>query len=498
QGLKIFTSSSRTVSLDVARVADFLSFDNALRLAYLEHVVMILRLRTPRCHDLLAEAFLVAVSLLTEDTHVPLESLEASHVRYRLAHFLLTSMHYSRKHVLQKLAALDGFAEEKIIVLAKLERHRDVLQHIMLTLKDIDAALEFCSDGALVFLPLPPHAAAQQEAPSLSSVSAPQRQTGEIPDDLEVTRDVQLQATVPLKEVHLSQETHARLSRKYSELLPDLVTPRCAKLCVLLDVVLSQERSDALDDVLDIVENHARDLSPSLALALLPDDAPISLFNEFLRQSMPQLGHAMRSTRIRLSLTRLRALNAKLKWLKAREPSVLLDGGKHSKCPVCLRAVMPSTWFKVFAKQGVAVHYHCADRFEQMLQWREDGDTDTQSLVEPEVKTPSVAARSFRADTGGLLSSGGSTPSRGGNPFDSAPAFNPFDDEASGGSTHARIRPTPAPTGSSVRSVYGHGRSVYGHGRTYESRNPFGPASPSGSGFGSLSDSRSSSIDSDL
>ncbi|KAI0225860.1 Vam6/Vps39-like protein [Lamellibrachia satsuma] len=154
-GLKIFTEDMPEVEvLPREQVLDYLEKTaSSLIIPYLEHVIWTWNDNSPSLHNVLSLNYKNMVSTLMEDYAQPLcdgvikageEPGEVGVVRAKLLAFLSASLHYQPDRLLIHFP-LDGFFEERAILLGHLGRHEQALAIYVHVLQDCELALQYCA-----------------------------------------------------------------------------------------------------------------------------------------------------------------------------------------------------------------------------------------------------------------------------------------------------------------------------------------------------------------
>ncbi|KAK3093225.1 hypothetical protein FSP39_012933 [Pinctada imbricata] len=156
-GLKIFTEDLPEVeSLPRDKVLNYLEKNNKnLAVSYLEHVIWNCSDESPDFHNILAQFLCEKVQKLMAEYlqslpegHIPAraghEEGELGDVRGKLLEFLQTSNHYVPERLLTRFP-MNGFYEERAILLGRLGRHEQALGIYIHVLNDTELAEEYCS-----------------------------------------------------------------------------------------------------------------------------------------------------------------------------------------------------------------------------------------------------------------------------------------------------------------------------------------------------------------
>ncbi|XP_050430213.1 vam6/Vps39-like protein isoform X2 [Adelges cooleyi] len=143
EGLNIFTEDIAEVEhLPRPKVLDFLIRNHKNHIIpYLEHVIYVWGDTNAICHNALIHQY--REKLQQYDSKSKQVEQTAHSTKVKLMEFLEQSKYYTPETVLVHFP-LDGFFEERAIVLGKLGRHEQVLSMYVTVLNDIDRAISYC------------------------------------------------------------------------------------------------------------------------------------------------------------------------------------------------------------------------------------------------------------------------------------------------------------------------------------------------------------------
>ncbi|VVC31789.1 Hypothetical protein CINCED_3A010938 [Cinara cedri] len=144
-GLTIFTEDVAEVEqFSRPKILDFLIRNHKnLIIPYLEHVIHVWNDTNAICHNALIHQYR---ERLQQYNNMSMQADEqtAQNTKAKLLEFLKQSKYYTPETVLVHFP-LDGFFEERAIVLGKLGRHEQVLSMYVTVLHDVDRAIEYCN-----------------------------------------------------------------------------------------------------------------------------------------------------------------------------------------------------------------------------------------------------------------------------------------------------------------------------------------------------------------
>ncbi|XP_060871879.1 vam6/Vps39-like protein [Metopolophium dirhodum] len=144
EGLTIFTEDVAEVEhLPRPKVLDFLIRNHKnLIIPYLEHVIHVWNDTNAICHNALIHQYREKLQKYNTMS-MQADEQTAQNTKTKLLEFLEQSKCYTPETVLVHFP-LDGFFEERAIVLGKLGRHEQVLSMYVTVLDDVNRAIEYC------------------------------------------------------------------------------------------------------------------------------------------------------------------------------------------------------------------------------------------------------------------------------------------------------------------------------------------------------------------
>ncbi|XP_076463553.1 vam6/Vps39-like protein [Babylonia areolata] len=310
-GLKIFTEDTQEIeSLPRGKVLEYLEKINKnLAIPYLEHVVMHYGDTTPEFHNRLVLLLKDQVQAIrdsylqslpegqTDDAWGREEEGELREKRDMLVHFLHTSQHYVPERLLTRFP-LDGFHEERAILLGRLGRHEQALAIYVHRLGDSKLAEEYCET----------HYDAEKEE----------------------NRDVYLY-----------------LLKMY------LQTPDMSLLGLAPGEVISTKTNSSA--ALKLLEDHAHKIDVPKALELLPSTTVVRDLLTFLENVMEHSASQRRHNQMKRSLTH--AENLKVTEERIQYQKIRVDVTEDTFCPNCKKRIGESAFY--YSPNGTLYHYSC-------------------------------------------------------------------------------------------------------------------------------------------
>ncbi|KAK6183438.1 hypothetical protein SNE40_010920 [Patella caerulea] len=309
-GLKIFTEDLPEVeSLPCDKVLDYLeNISTDLATQYLEHVILHLNNETPDFHNRLILMYKSHVSQLMKDYinslpegHPPNdpghEPGELGDYRRKLIGFLYKSQCYIPERLLTRFP-LDGFYEERAILLGRLGRHEQALGIYIHVLHDTVKAEQYCAshfDG-----------------------------------DSESNKDV------------------------YVHLLRTLLKPPDP---TTLGMAAGQSvpAKPNMPASLKILENHAWKIDTTKALELLPATTRVRDILTYLENVMEHQASRRRQNQVLKSM--LYAENLQIQEQRIFHQSIKVNITDEKMCRVCKKRIGDSAFARY--PNGVIVHYYC-------------------------------------------------------------------------------------------------------------------------------------------
>lgn len=310
-GLKIFTEDMTEVeALPRELVLDYLERTApALIIPYLEHVVWMWSDEIPLFHNVLSIKYKDAVSALMEDDRQPdgLQVAKAGEepgqvgvMRAKLLAFLSASILYQPDRLLVHFP-LDGFFEERAILLGRLGRHEQALAIYVHVLQDRHLALQYC----------------------LTYYDA----------EKEGSKDV------------------------FLHLLKMYLRPPDPKAMGLLSSAssISLDTEPNSEAALHLLEEHANKLDTTKVLEVLPADTKVSDIAVFLESVMAERAAQKRRCQVLKSLLYAEHLQVQEQQMFYHRMKCTITDEKL--CQVCRKRIGNSAFARY--PNGVVVHYYC-------------------------------------------------------------------------------------------------------------------------------------------
>ncbi|ESP01601.1 hypothetical protein LOTGIDRAFT_200189, partial [Lottia gigantea] len=310
-GLKIFTEDLPEVeSLPCDKVLDYLeSTSEKLAIPYLEHVILHLGNEKSDFHNRLILMYKSHVTELMKDYlhslpeagHPPSipgkEPGELGQYRNKLLQFLYTSQHYIPERLLTRFP-LDGFYEERAILLGRLGRHEQALGIYIHVLHDPVKAEAYC--------------------------------TSHFDRNSESNKDV------------------------FVQLLKTLLQPPDPTTLGMAAGQCSPAKPD-MSAALRILEKHAWKIDTTKALELLPATTRIRDIVTYLENVMEHQASRRRQNQVLKSM--LFAENLQIQEQRIYHQGIKVNITDEKMCRVCKKRIGDSAFARY--PNGVIVHYYC-------------------------------------------------------------------------------------------------------------------------------------------
>ncbi|XP_050533096.1 vam6/Vps39-like protein isoform X2 [Daktulosphaira vitifoliae] len=297
EGLSIFTEDIAEVEhLPRPKVLDFLIRNHKnLIIPYLEHVIHVWDDTNAICHNALIHQYREKLqqynSMVTQ-----VDEQTAQSTKIKLMDFLEQSKYYTPETVLVHFP-LDGFFEERAIVLGKLGRHEQVLSMYVTVLHDTDRAIEYCD------------------------------------------------------KVHkLKKEDSEKI---YVTLLKLLIDPPDSWLAGLGGVTKS---APDLEKVIELLNKNAAQIATPDVLKVLPDEIPLYRIRNFFKISLNKIISDRRLYQINRGLLYAKLLKVQQQRIFYESQNITLT--EFNICKVCKKRFGNQSAF-VRCPNGEIVHYSC-------------------------------------------------------------------------------------------------------------------------------------------
>lgn len=309
-GLKIFTEDTPEVeTLPRNEVLEYLEKNSKdLAISYLEHIIHDCHDETPEFHNVLAQALREKVQTLMNDY---LQSLPEGHLppkagqepdklgeyRKKLLKFLEDSHHYMPERLLTRFP-IDGFYEERAILLGRLGRHEQALGIYVHILRDDHLARKYCLNY------------------------------------FDRGRDGNKDVYFYLLKMYLQPPPSSSLGMSASQgVKPEQNTKSAFKL----------------------LEEHATKIDVAKALELLPVTTKIEVIFQYLKKVMEYQATIKRDCQVLKSMLYAENLQVHEQRMFYQKAKVVLNDEKM--CKVCKKRLGNSAFVRY--PNGVIVHYYC-------------------------------------------------------------------------------------------------------------------------------------------
>jgi Vam6/Vps39-like protein vacuolar protein sorting-associated protein 39 len=338
QGLKIFTSTSRTNLLPAEKVIHHLKDMKASSgqdYDYVEHFLDYLVFQQgvtdAKHHDMLAMCKLNRVLMLQPGgaTVRPVFSRVRpgeepgllGEARKSLLRFLTASAHYHEQELISRIGDIQLY-EELIILYSRLGRHADALKVFIYKLKDHAGAAKYCVAAGV---------------PHLSMLTS-------MDDDSSADR------------AHGYASGHRNTSNDRKDANIDVEHTRSDLFIQLLGVYFQQKNDYAR--AYDLLRLHSKYIDPARAMQVIPPDISIAEISQYLRTVIPRTIHRRRHLQIVKSLAKMDHLETNVSLVNCKRRVV--DVNYNTICPECTKPIGDKVFSLHPSQSSRPVHYHCA------------------------------------------------------------------------------------------------------------------------------------------